>query len=66
VLPRLAALGSEGDLLGDSGFKGAPFAAAALLHDIHVSVSPGSMQNAGRALPAERDQVGRGAAVPPG
>src|SRR5918998_164411 len=28
ALPRLAALGFEGDLLGDSGFKGAPFAAA--------------------------------------
>jgi len=41
TLPRLAALGFEGDLLGDSGFKGAPFAAAALEHDIHVSVSPG-------------------------
>ena len=41
TLPRLAALGFQGDLLGDSGFKGAPFAAAALGHDIHVSVSPG-------------------------
>src|SRR5689334_18775318 len=40
TLPRLAALGFEGDLLGDSGFKGAPFAEAALEHDIHVSVSP--------------------------
>jgi hypothetical protein len=29
TLPRLAALGFQGDLLGDSGFKGAPFAAAA-------------------------------------
>ena len=38
TLPRLAALGFQGDLLGDSGFKGAPFAAAALVHDIHVSV----------------------------
>jgi hypothetical protein len=37
MLPRLAALGFEGDLLGDSGFKGAPFAAAALEHDIHIS-----------------------------
>src|SRR3954447_8058359 len=41
TLPRLAGLGFQGDLLGDSGFKGAPFAAAALGHDIHVSVSPG-------------------------
>ncbi len=39
LLPHLAALGFQGDLLGDSGFKGAPFAAAALVHDIHVSVS---------------------------
>jgi len=30
TLPRLAELGFQGDLLGDSGFKGAPFAAAAL------------------------------------
>lgn len=41
TLPRLAALGFEGDLLGDNGFKGAPFAAAALRRDIHVLVSPG-------------------------
>jgi transposase len=50
TLPRLAALGFEGDLLGDSGFKGAPFAAAALAHDIHVSVSPGGTRD-GRFLP---------------
>ncbi len=50
TLPRLAALGFQGDLLGDSGFKGAPFAAAALLHDIHVSVSPGGTRD-GRFLP---------------
>src|SRR5215213_190384 len=50
TLPRLAALGFEGDLLGDSGFKGAPFAAAALEHDIHVSVSPGGTRD-GRFLP---------------
>jgi hypothetical protein len=31
MLPRLAALGFEGDLLGDSGFKGEPFAAVAPL-----------------------------------
>jgi transposase len=45
TLPRLAALGFQGDLLGDSGFKGAPFAAAALVHDIHVSVSPGGTRD---------------------
>jgi transposase len=45
TLPRLAALGFQGDLLGDSGFKGAPFAAAALGHDIHVSVSPGGTRD---------------------
>src|SRR4051812_20367147 len=50
TLPRLAALGFEGDLLGDSSFKGAPFAAAALEHDIHVSVSPSGTRN-GRFLP---------------
>jgi transposase len=50
TLPRLAALGFQGDLLGDSGFKGAPFAAAALGHDIHVSVSPGGTRD-GRFLP---------------
>jgi transposase len=51
TLPRLAALGFEGDLLGDSGFKGAPFAAAVLEHDIHVSVSPGGTRD-GRFLPS--------------
>jgi transposase len=50
TLPRLTALGFAGDLLGDSGFKGAPFAAAALAHDIHVSVSPGGTRD-GRFLP---------------
>ena len=50
MLPRLAALGFQGDLLGDSGFKGEPFAAAALEHDIHVAVSPGGTRD-GRFLP---------------
>jgi len=50
MLPRLAALGFQGDLLGDGGFKGAPFAAAALAHDIHASVSPGGTRD-GRFLP---------------
>jgi transposase len=50
MLPRLATLGFQGDLLGDSGFKGAPFAMAALEHDIHVSVSPGGTRD-GRFLP---------------
>jgi transposase len=50
ALPRLTALGFEGDLLGDSGFKGAPFAAEALKHDIHVLVSPGGTRD-GRFLP---------------
>lgn len=50
MLPRLAALGFQGDLLGDSGFKGAPFAEKALDHDIHVSVSPGGTRE-GRFLP---------------
>ena len=51
ILPRLAALGFQGDLLGDSGFTGAPFATAALAHDIHVSVSPGGTRD-GRFLPS--------------
>jgi hypothetical protein len=50
TLRRLAALGFQGDLLGDSGFKGAPSAAAALEHDIHVAVSPGGTRD-GRFLP---------------
>src|SRR3954468_6820750 len=50
ALPRLAALGFQGDLLGDSGYKGAPFAEAALEHDIHVVVSPGGTRD-GRFLP---------------
>ena len=50
MLPRLAARGFQGDLLGDSSFKGAPFAQAALDYDIHVSVSPGSTSE-GRFLP---------------
>jgi hypothetical protein len=50
--PRLAAFGFQGDLLGDSSFKGAPFAAAALGHGIHVSVSPGGTRDR-RFLPCE-------------
>ncbi len=51
MLPRLAALGFQGDLLGDSGFKGAPFTVAALAHGVHVSVSPGGTRD-GRFLPS--------------
>jgi transposase len=51
MLPRLAELGFQGDLLGDSGFRGAPFAEAALAYGIHVSVSPGGTR-AGRFLPS--------------
>jgi transposase len=51
TLPRLAALGFQGDLLGNSGFKGAPFAAAALEHNIHVAASPGGTRD-GRFLPS--------------
>lgn len=50
MLPRLADLGFQGDLLGDSGYKGMPFAQAALEHDIHVSVSPGGTRD-GQFLP---------------
>jgi transposase len=50
MLSRLAALGFGGDLLGDSGFKSAPFAATALERDVHVSISPGGTRD-GRFLP---------------
>jgi hypothetical protein len=50
MLPRLAELGFQGDLLGDSGYKGQPFAATALAHDIHVSVSPGGTPD-GKFIP---------------
>jgi len=50
TLSRLAALGFAGDLLGDSSFRGAPFAAAALEQGIHVSVLPGGTRD-GRFLP---------------
>jgi len=50
LLPHLAAFGFQGDLLGDRGFKGAPFAAAALEHDIHISVAPGGTRD-GQFLP---------------
>ncbi|HEX3127162.1 MAG TPA: transposase, partial [Thermoanaerobaculia bacterium] len=33
MLPRLAELGFQGDLLGDNGYKGQPFAEAARAHD---------------------------------
>ena len=49
VLPRLAALGFKGDLLGDSGFKGASFTTAVPEHDIHVSISSGGTRD-GRFL----------------
>ena len=39
-LPRLAALGFQGDLLGDSGFKGAPFAATTLEHESYLYIVP--------------------------
>ena len=42
MLPRLAVLGFQGDVLGDSSFKGASFAQIAIEHDVHVSVSPAS------------------------
>ncbi len=51
TLLRSAALGFEGDLFNDSSFKYAPFAAAALEYDIHVSVSPGGTRD-GRLLPS--------------
>jgi transposase len=41
MLPRLAELGFQGDLLGDNGYKGEPFAAHVRRHDMAVLVSPG-------------------------
>jgi hypothetical protein len=50
ALPRRAELGFQGDLLGDSGYKGQPFAEAARTHDIEASVSPGGTAD-GRFIP---------------
>jgi hypothetical protein len=50
MLPRLAELGFQGDLLGDSGYKGEPFAAALRAHDMEVSVSPGGTSD-GQFIP---------------
>jgi hypothetical protein len=50
MLPRLSELGFQGDLLGDSGYKGMPFAPAALDHDRHASISPGGTRD-GQFLP---------------
>jgi hypothetical protein len=50
ILPRRAELGFQGDLLGDSGYKGQPFAEAARTHDIEASVSPGGTAD-GRFIP---------------
>jgi hypothetical protein len=51
ILPRLAAIGFQWNLLGDSGFKGALFAAAALEQDLHVAASPSGTRD-GRFLPS--------------
>jgi hypothetical protein len=50
MLPRLTEVRFQGDLLGDSGYKGIPFAQATLDHDIHASVSPGRTRD-GQFLP---------------
>jgi hypothetical protein len=50
ILPRLAEPGFQGDLLGDNGYKGQPFAEAARAHDIEASVSPGGTAD-GRFIP---------------
>jgi hypothetical protein len=60
TLPRLAALGFQGDLLGASGLKAALRHGGA--HPRHPR--PGlARRHPGRALPAARDRVGGGAAV---
>ena len=50
ILPRLAEPGFQGDLLGDNGYKGQPFAEAARAHDIEASISPGGTAD-GRFIP---------------
>jgi hypothetical protein len=64
MLPRLTALGFEGDLLGGRSFRGAPFATAALEQGI-LGVSRSEIawlglvrRHPGRTLPAARDQMG--------
>ena len=51
MLPRLAELGFQGDLLADNGYKGEPFAAAVRAHDMEVSVSPGGTPD-GQFIPS--------------
>ena len=51
MLPRLAELGFQGDLLADNGYKGKPFAAAVRAHDMEVSVSPGGTPD-GQFIPS--------------
>src|SRR5919107_1283676 len=51
MLPRLAELGFQGDLLADNGYKGEPFAAAGRAHDMEVSVSPGGTPD-GQFIPS--------------
>jgi transposase len=50
ILPRLAELGFQGDLLADNGYKGEPFATAVRAHDMEVSVSPGGTSD-GQFIP---------------
>ena len=50
MLPRLAELGFQGDLLADNGYKGEPFATAVRAHDMEVSVSPGGTSD-GQFIP---------------
>jgi transposase len=61
MLPRLTALGFQGDLLGDSGFKG-----GAAHHGRHARARHPRLGlarwNAGRTLPAERHPLGGRAA----
>jgi transposase len=60
ALPRLAALGFEGNLLGDRGLKGALRRGGAGTRHPCLGLA---RWHAGRALPAARDPLGGGAAV---
>src|SRR4051812_6552214 len=57
MLLRLAELGFQGDLLGDSGYKGMPFARAALDHG-HSCLGL-TWRDPRRPVPSRRNQVGR-------
>src|SRR5215213_4690419 len=60
LLPHLAALGFQGDLLGDSSFKGALCRGGTRARHPRLGLAG---RHTGRPVLAARDQVGRGAAL---